>query len=296
MSSIKLDRKVVRTTPNHPLFYLLFHLKYMIDIQGLPSSLFDELEIIKQDPELRLILLTGSYARGDQKRYSDIDIYCLMAQPNHRYAPYTLEYHDGRLVSLSFSTIREWEEALERMDTAAYLKPAILDAKVIYEHTPQLFSNLRKRAENTKMEDFGALKDELLEKKVVGYLEEFHKLLNGVYYAEEHLILYGILGINLAGMEILSVRFDMEFKTENVVFDDLNRVMERIDDDMRENWRVMWGLDQSQDILIRGVAAIRYYLTIIQICRNFVGPSSINKLDQAMKFGYETIEHVIRET
>ena len=59
-------------------------------------------------PDVVGIGIVGSYSRGQEGKYSDIDFDIFVSKlPEHPYDHYTLRYWDGKLVSLKYTLLSD---------------------------------------------------------------------------------------------------------------------------------------------------------------------------------------------
>ncbi|MHA2503157.1 MAG: hypothetical protein ACXAE3_09820 [Candidatus Kariarchaeaceae archaeon] len=232
---------------------------------NLPVDLEDILTGYAQDPNLRLIMVTGSGARQELQPYSDIDVILLWGQ-TFSYPPYELRYLDEQLISLTSLTYQEWTEKLSMLQEAMFVRHATLDAKVVYEVSHGIYQGLWEMASELDMSRFDTERGELVNHMIHGFVEELHKVFNGVSSNDPHLTYYGMMGLQFGISKILGHHFGLEYITENhVISQAIEKLTEIGQDRMVLLWNSMWGFDEQLDMIDRGRAAIEFYLLMIDL-------------------------------
>jgi predicted nucleotidyltransferase len=100
------------------------------------------------EPTALAVLVHGSYSRGTQGRYSDVDLRVITALPPRVRDRVYLEEHEGRLVHFSIGS----RSLAELIDLAAdprkwlYVRPQYLDAALLWEE-PGTLDRLRAQIE-----------------------------------------------------------------------------------------------------------------------------------------------------
>src|SRR5512133_3720457 len=78
--------------------------------------------------------IVGSYARGQEDKYSDVDLDLYVGQlPENPYDRYTLRYWDDKLVSLKYTLLEDERAALTNPRRAIWAVPGILGMKVLLD-------------------------------------------------------------------------------------------------------------------------------------------------------------------
>ena len=95
----------------------------------LPNEYLEELVSELTDAGTIGFLLTGSHARGDATRYSDVDLIKFVnVLPDER--TFSL-YRDSRLVTVSITSVGTKLEEMSKPATAIWVVPAIRQARIL---------------------------------------------------------------------------------------------------------------------------------------------------------------------
>ncbi len=115
------------------------------------------------------VLLTGSYARGEENVYSDLDLKRLQpaGERRHQY-----ELRRGRLVSLTDQTLEQMQASLSHPEESIWAAPGLAQGRILSD--PEgLLAQLQSQARNPPELDGRGWATEA----VRGWAEEAHKLL-----------------------------------------------------------------------------------------------------------------------
>ena len=85
-------------------------------------------------PEVIGIGIVGSYARGQEGKYSDVDLDIYVSKtPENLYDRYTLRYLDKKLVSLKYTLLDEECSALTNPRRAIWAVPGLRGMKILLD-------------------------------------------------------------------------------------------------------------------------------------------------------------------
>ena len=83
------------------------------------------------DDNTLAISLTGSHARGDAMRYSDVDVWRFVkTMPD---VLYSLQQHDSFLLSVSYKTFDSLREEMRQPQQALFAVPAVRQMRVLLD-------------------------------------------------------------------------------------------------------------------------------------------------------------------
>jgi hypothetical protein len=78
--------------------------------------------------------IVGSYARGQESKYSDVDFDIFVSQvAENSYDRYTLRYWDGKLVSLKYTLLDDERSALTDPRRAIWAVPGLRGMKILLD-------------------------------------------------------------------------------------------------------------------------------------------------------------------
>ena len=163
-------------------------------------------------------LLTGSHARGDADRYSDIDLMKfvrdLPQQPAERYV---VRFRDEHLVAISVTTVAEKTEEMRKPEKAIWAVPGIRQASILTDSGGELAS-LKSAAEGFKWEDLQVTAELYASHELADLSEEVHKVLNAALHEGRADGEYAILGLLLGLTRTVAVKLGLMISTENDYF------------------------------------------------------------------------------
>ena len=224
------------------------------------SDLFIQSVLEKTDsPHVLGIGIVGSYSRGQENKYSDVDFDIFVSQlPEDQYDRYTLRYWDGKLVSLKYTLLEDERSALTDPRRAIWAVPGLRGMKILLDKDGSL-TELQKAAHAFDWSSLQPLADEYAGEQVMGYAEEVHKILNGLTRGHESTVLYATWGLVKNMLEAVAVQRGILIISENRYFDLIQDSVGR-DSKWTKAFRTSWGLDStSSQYQSRGMAALILY-------------------------------------
>jgi len=210
-------------------------------------------------PDVIGVGIVGSYARGQESKYSDVDFDIFASKlPASEYDRYTLRYWDGKLVSLKYALLEDERAALTEPRRAIWAVPGLSRMKIVLDKDGSL-TELQTMAQKF---DFSLLQrdaDEFAAEEIIGCAEEVHKILNGLARSHESIVLYATWGLVKCMLEAVAVQRGILVVSENRYFDLIQESVGR-DTKWVSAFRMAWGLDStSSQYQSRGTAALRLY-------------------------------------
>ena len=210
-------------------------------------------------PDVIGVGIVGSYARGQESKYSDVDFNIFVSKmPENEYDRYSLRYWDGKLVSLKYALLDDELAALTNPRGAIWAVPGLSGMKIILDKDGSL-NELQKMAQKF---DFSLLQpeaDEFAAEEIMGCAEEVHKVLGGLARSHESTVLYATWGLVKNLLEAVAVQRGILIVSENRYFDLIQESVGR-DTKWTSAFRTAWGLDStSSQYQSRGAAALTLY-------------------------------------
>lgn len=210
-------------------------------------------------PEVIGVGIVGSYARGQEAKYSDVDVDIYVSKmPENKYDSYTLQYWDGKLLSLKHTLLDDEVEALTDPRRAIWAVPGLQGMKIILDRDGSL-AELQKMAQKFDWSLLQPEADEFAAEEIMGNAEEVHKILNGLSRGHESTVLYATWGLVKNMLEAVAVQRGIMIVSENRYFD---LIQSSVGHDTKwvSAFRTAWGLDPvSSQYQSRGVAALKLY-------------------------------------
>lgn len=210
-------------------------------------------------PDVIGIGIVGSYSRGQENRYSDVDFDIFVSKlPENLYDRYTLRYWDGKLISLKYTLLEDERAALTDPRRAIWAVPGLRGMKIILDKDGSLIA-LRKAAEEFDWPPLQSAADEFAAEQVRGCAEEVHKVLNGLARGHESTVLYAVWGLIKHLPEAVMVQRGLMISSENRFFDLIQESVGR-NSKWTNAFRTAWGLDpDASQFQTRGAAALNLY-------------------------------------
>lgn len=210
-------------------------------------------------PNVMGIGIVGSYSRGQEAKYSDIDFDIFVNRlPEHPHDRQTLRYWEEKLVSLKYTLLGEERIALTNPRRAIWAVPGLRGMKILLDKDGALAA-LQKAAYEFDWSTLQAAADEYAGEQIMGNTEEAHKILNGLSKGHESTVLYATWGLVANMLEAVAVQRGIMMVSENRYFDLIQDSVGR-DAKWTSAFRTAWGLDTaSSQYQSRGAAALRLY-------------------------------------
>jgi len=210
-------------------------------------------------PEIIGVGIVGSYARGQESMYSDVDLDIYVSKlPENPYDRYTLRYWDNKLISLKHTLFDDERSALTNPRRAIWAVPGIRGMKILLDKDGSMAA-LQKAAQDFEWSPLQSAADEFAAEGLMGNAEEVHKILNGLAGGHESTVLYATWGLVKNMLEAVAVQRGLMIVSENRYFD---LIQDSVGHD--SNWtsafRTAWGLDSAaSQYQVRGMAALKFY-------------------------------------
>jgi predicted nucleotidyltransferase len=223
------------------------------------------------------VVLMGSFARGDQGPYSDLDILALGEGP-----AYQLQRCAGMLVAVSWSTMDEVESAFSDPGRAGYAVQGWRDAVIIHDGQA-VAQSLITAARDWRWSDLeGASCDRYVAGEICGLAEEAHKLANLLAMGNQSgaAVQRNLLALRLG--VILAAHFRLLYASENDLW---NLVGERMNSGWRESQSRSLGLE-GERFLTTCAAALELYRRAVEEVRALLDERELAVVEHAC--GLET--------
>ena len=237
-------------------------------------------------PDVIGIGVVGSYARGQEAKYSDVDIDIFVNKlPANEFDHYTLRYWDDKLISLKHTLLKEERDALTNPRRAIWAVPGLRGMHILLDKDGSL-AELCKAAQEFAWSQLQRAADEFAADMVMHCAEEVHKVLNGLEQQHESTVLYAVWGLLKNLPEAVMVQRGLMMTSENRFFDLIQESVGR-DSQWTKAFRKGWGLSpegsQYQD---RAVGALTLYCLTAEMLNNLIPEKHrpvVNKTLQLIK-------------
>jgi len=210
-------------------------------------------------PDVLGVGIVGSYSRGQEGKYSDVDMDIFVSiLPENPYDRYTLRYWDDKLISLKYTLLEEERAALTNPRRAIWAVPGLRGMKILLDKDGSMAA-LQKSAHEFDWLSLQHAADEFAAEEIMGNAEEVHKILNGLMRRHESTVLYATWGLVKNMLEAVAVQKGILIISENRYFDLIQDAVGR-DSKWTSAFRTAWGLDSASfQYQSRGAAALKLY-------------------------------------
>jgi hypothetical protein len=210
-------------------------------------------------PDVIGVGIVGSYARGQERKYSDVDFDIFVSKlPENPYDRYTLRYWDNKLVSLKYTLLEDERSALTNPRRAIWAVPGLRAMRILLDKDGSMAA-LQQAAQEFDWSPLQPIADEYAAEQIRGNAEEAHKILNGLARQHESTVLYASWGLVKNMLESVAVQKGIMIVSENRYFDLIQDSVGR-DSEWTRAFRTAWGLDPSgSGYQQRGAAALILY-------------------------------------
>lgn len=209
-------------------------------------------------PGLIGIAITGSYSRGAQDRYSDVDVDIFVAELPEE--SYTLHLFNGKLVSLKYLRLADELTSLTKPEKAVWAAPGLRQMKILLDENGEL-ARLKQAAENFNWHNLQTAADDYAVEQLMGCAEEAQKIMGGLMQDSESKVLYASWGMFKNLSFAAAIQAGLMIESENKIF---TMIQEHFSD--HPAWvyafRLSFGMDVEDGVpayKTRGLASLGLY-------------------------------------
>ncbi len=227
-------------------------------------------------PGSQALALAGSFARGCENEFSDLDLYRFVDGPVNEPHRYWL-HPSKRLISLTTTTISSKAAELESPQRALWASPGLSQMWVLFDRTGDL-ARLKAQAAAynplAQREQAAAWISETLH----GNSEEVTKILGALQRKDEGAALYGLLGIHSNLGQIAALHLGVLIESENRFFEQL---LQAAPPEWSRLYRTVMGFD-SASISQRARAGLALYRCTCRWLDDLIQPQHRNVIEYAV--------------
>ena len=225
----------------------------------LTDSLIQSVIARIDSPDVIGVGIVGSYARGQEGKYSDVDFDVFVSKlPENPYDRYTLRYWDDKLISLKHTLLDDERSALTDPRRAIWAVPGLCGMRILLDKDGSM-SALQNAALQFDWSPLQPAADDYAAEQVMGNAEEAHKILSGLTREHESTVLYASWGLVKNMLEAVAVQRGLMIVSENRYFDLIQDSVGR-DSEWTRAFRTAWGLEAGASRYpSRGAASLTLY-------------------------------------
>ena len=204
------------------------------------------------------IAVTGSYSRGMQDKYSDVDLDIFV--DNLPEDDYSLRIFDDRLVSVKYIRLADEVDSLSKPERAVWSVNGLRSMVILADPNGDLAS-LKQEAEAFEWESLQPAADKYAVEQLAGCSEEARKIMSGLVQSNESKVLYASWGM-FKGLSFAAlVQAGLLIQTENRAFSMLEEHFGASHPWTRA-FRLAFGMDVETGVpayVTRGMASLDLY-------------------------------------
>lgn len=216
------------------------------------------------------ISIAGSYTRGMQDEYSDVDLDIFVDELPED--DYTLQILDEKLVSVKYVRLADELSALKRPERAVWAVPGLSNMHILMDRSGKL-TELKQAAKDFNWADLQPSADEYAIDELSGCAEEAHKIMSGLKSDNESKVLYASWGMfkNLSFAAL--VQAGLMIQSENRAFAILEEYFGKSHPAWTRAFRLSFGMDIEDGVptyKTRGMASLDLYEETTKLFKDII--------------------------
>ncbi len=226
-------------------------------------------------PEVTAFGLSGSFARGDAHRYSDIDLLRFVRAQGD--AAYQLHYVEGKLLSLTTISIAHERDKLRQPRQAIWNVPMLRRMRILLDRDGEL-ALLQRAAESFEWDSLRAEAQTDASRDLVGYIEEAHKVMGALARNDDAALAYATIGVVMGMVNIAAVANGVLIHSESRYFREVGTALGS-NSAWTHEMRLALGLEGASTVQERALAALRLYRETARLLQPILHPEDKAMID-----------------
>jgi hypothetical protein len=235
-------------------------------------------------PDVAGITVTGSVARGQATRYSDVDMKRYVRETPATEA-YILHWWDGRLVSVYSGTIEEQVRQFRSPAEAIWALPGVRQARILLDKDGSVAA-MQREAESVRWEELREAAGKYVGEQLMGNTEEAHKILGGLAGRGESVTVYALSGMAFNMLNTMAVGRGLLIPSENSYYDIVQDAVGR-DHAWTRAFRLAVGLELPPGgepvYRGRGSAALALYCETVALLGEMLPPQHVPVVENTLR-------------
>lgn len=229
------------------------------------------------------VSMAGSYTRGMQDEYSDIDLELYVdALPEDHYS---LQLFDEKLVSVKYLRVADELSSLEIPERAVWAVSGLRNMHILMDESGEL-AKLKQAAVDFNWAPLQPLADAYASEQLSGCAEEAHKLMGGLKTANESKVLYASWGMfkNLSFAAL--VQAGLMIQSENRAFSILEEHFGKTHPAWTRAFRLSFGMDVETNVPVyqtRGKASLALYEETAKLFKDIINDKHSEVIENTLQ-------------
>lgn len=234
----------------------------------LEDAFLQRLLAASNTPEVVAFGLSGSFARGDATRYSDVDLLRFVRSGEY---PAEMRYVEGILLSLSTRSIEQDRALFSQPAEVIWLIPMLRRMRILRDPEGEL-AQLQLEAELFDWQALRPAAEAHASADLVGYTEELHKVLSALLRQDEAAMAYATIGVVLGMVNIVAVAKGILVNSESLYFREVGTAV-GTNSAWSKQLRLALGInEESSSVYTRTQAALRLYRETVRLLEPILRP------------------------
>ena len=223
-----------------------------------------------QQPGVIGLAVTGSYSRGAQDRYSDVDLDIFVNElPDENY---TLRIFDGKLVSIKYIRLADEFASLTKPDSAIWSVQGLRQMHILRDESGEIH-RLQQAAFDFQWEPLQPAADVYAVEQLMGCAEEAQKIMGGLLKETESKVLYAAWGMFKSLSFATAIQAGLMIDSENRIFSMMEDHFKGSHPGWVRAFRLAFGMDVEADkpaFIARGLASLDLYEETARVFKDII--------------------------
>ena len=244
--------------------------------------ILDRVEKLKKENGIISIALTGSYARNQEEKYSDIDILCI----KKRKKASKIETIDGKYFVISYHTKKEIEDIFNTPNKASRYLYGLKSSAILFD-PENYFNKIKERANAFSWtESLIKKRDQYINDEFIGWLEEINKSIQGLIKNDIGKMIMGLHGLTFGMFDIISIYKKILIKSDNTYFTQIVESMNENNTFVRNSY-IAFGVENNNGVTQRTKAGLVVFFHTFNEVKSVLSSKNRkiiqNKIDEIKK-------------
>ncbi len=224
-----------------------------------------------RSPEVKAMVLMGSFARGDAGRFSDVDLLRFVKEEAKDQQSAVSHVIDGRLVVVADIAPNKIDSWFTRPEEATGIIVGLRDAQPLWD-PDGYFAEIQRRARDFVWDSSMQEKaDAYASREMVGWAEEAHKALEGLRSGDIGRMLNAQFGLSWGLTTVMRVQRGVLLTTDNSFSSEVIAAVGE-DSEWGKLCRIAFDIDGKQSLSEQVKAWLRLYVLTARMIESAIKP------------------------